>query len=87
MSLENKINERPGLFSTPLMAAKKGLIVGLISIPLTYFVDPENHKNGLTEFLKISVPVALITPAILATGVYVKQKVCAGYELIYKYFK
>ena len=89
MSLENKINEsrKPGPFSTPLRAAKTGLICGLFSIPMTYIVDPENHKNGLEEFLKITVPVAMIAPLFFATVVYSKQKIRAGYESIKIYFK
>lgn len=89
MSLENKINEfrKPGPFSTPLRAAKTGLICGLFSIPMTYIVDPENHKHGLVEFLKLTVPVAMISPVFFATVVYSKQKICAGYESIKIYFK
>lgn len=48
MSLDEQVDRQSFAqrrFSTPLAAAKTGLIVGLISIPLTYIVDPANHKD------------------------------------------
>ncbi|MEK6857215.1 MAG: hypothetical protein AABX39_01365 [Nanoarchaeota archaeon] len=78
MSLDEQVDRQSFAqrrFSTPLAAAKTGLIFGLISIPLTYIVDPANHKDGLEEFLKMTVSVALITPILLAGGVYVGQKI------------
>lgn len=88
MSLDEEVNQNfvQRRFSTPLNAAKTGLILGLVSIPMTYIVDPNNHKNGLEEFLKITVPVALIVPVLLAGGVYVGRKIKNVYGRMNGYF-